>query len=43
MIPFDLRSPETGEPLKADTPHSLREAESGARWPVIDGIPYLRT
>jgi SAM-dependent methyltransferase len=43
MIPFDLRSPETGEPLKADTPHSLREAQSGARWPVIDGIPYLRT
>jgi SAM-dependent methyltransferase len=43
MIPFDLRSPETGEPLRADTPHSLREAESGARWPVIDGIPYLRT
>ncbi|NEU12447.1 class I SAM-dependent methyltransferase [Methylobacterium sp. BTF04] len=43
MIPFMLHSPETGEPLKADTPHSLREAESGARWPVIDGIPYLRT
>jgi SAM-dependent methyltransferase len=43
MIPFDLHSPETGEPLKLDTPHSLREARSGARWPVIDGIPYLRT
>lgn len=43
MIPFELRSPETGEVLKADTPHSLRDASSGARWPVIDGIPYLRT
>lgn len=43
MIPFALHSPETGEPLKADTPHSLREAGTGARWPVIDGIPYLRT
>ena len=29
MIPFDLRSPETGEPLKPDTAHSLRDAKSG--------------
>ena len=43
MIPFDLCSPETGESLKADTPHSLREVKSGVRLPVIDGIPYLRT
>ncbi|KQP62024.1 class I SAM-dependent methyltransferase [Methylobacterium sp. Leaf112] len=43
MIPFALLSPETGESLKADTPHSLRESGTGARWPVIDGIPYLRT
>jgi SAM-dependent methyltransferase len=42
MIPFELRSPETGNPLKADGPHALRDAETGARWPVIDGIPYLR-
>ena len=39
------RSPITGRPLVADTPHSLgagsgRDAE---RWPVVDGIPYLRT
>ncbi|WP_238184804.1 class I SAM-dependent methyltransferase, partial [Methylobacterium trifolii] len=43
MIPFALRSPQTGHALKSDTPHSLRDAEDGARWPVIDGIPYLRT
>lgn len=43
MIPFDLRSPETGHPLRSDTPHSMRDAGTGARWPVIDGIPYLRT
>ena len=43
MIPFALLSPETGEALKADTAHSLREAGTGVRWPVIDGIPYLRT
>ena len=42
MIPFDLRSPETGNPLRADRPHSLADTETGARWPVIDGIPYLR-
>lgn len=36
-----LRSPETGRPLAADTPHSL--AAAGERWPVLDGIAYLRT
>ncbi|WP_375382461.1 class I SAM-dependent methyltransferase [uncultured Sphingomonas sp.] len=36
-----LRSPTTGRPLVADTPHSL--AADGERWPVVDGIPYLRT
>jgi SAM-dependent methyltransferase len=35
------RSPLTGRPLIADTPHSL--AAPGERWPVVDGIPYLRT
>ena len=25
-----------------DSPHSLRD-EAGLRWPVVDGIPYLRT
>jgi len=42
MIPFALLSPETGHPLKVDGAHALRDAETGARWPVIDGIPYLR-
>lgn len=42
MIPFPLRSPTTGNPLKADAPHALRDPGDGARWPVIDGIPYLR-
>ncbi|MHB2210225.1 class I SAM-dependent methyltransferase [Methylobacterium sp. CM6257] len=42
MIPFELISPDTGNPLKADGPHALRDAGTGARWPVIDGIPYLR-
>lgn len=40
-----LRSPVTGRLLDADTPHSL--AAPGPfgveRWPVVDGIPYLRT
>jgi SAM-dependent methyltransferase len=36
-----LRSPVTGRPLLADTRHSL--AAHGERWPVLDGIPYLRT
>ena len=43
MIPFELLSPETGHPLRPDTPHSLADASNGARWPVVDGIPYLRT
>ncbi len=42
MIPFSLVSPSTGHPLKPDAPHALRDAETGERWPVIDGIPYLR-
>lgn len=33
-------SPVTGRPLVADTPYSL--AADGERWPVVDGIPYLR-
>ena len=36
-----LRSPLSGRPLVRDTPHSL--AAQGERWPVVDGIPYLRT
>ena len=36
-----LRSPTTGRVLEPDTPHSL--AAAGERWPVVDGIPYLRT
>ncbi|MDR6787702.1 SAM-dependent methyltransferase [Sphingomonas sp. BE138] len=35
------QSPRTGRALVADTPHSL--AAPGERWPVVDGIPYLRT
>lgn len=35
------RSPTSGRPLAPDTPHSL--AAQGERWPVVDGIPYLRT
>ena len=36
-----LLSPLSGRPLVADTAHSLRG--DGDRWPVIDGIAYLRT
>ena len=36
----ELASPRTGRPLAADTPHSL--AANGERWPVLDGIPFLR-
>ncbi|MCG5431790.1 class I SAM-dependent methyltransferase [Mycobacterium sp. MYCO198283] len=36
-----LVSPATGEPLRSDTPHSLADG-AGGRWPVVDGIPYLR-
>ncbi len=35
-----LRSPCTGQRLFSDTPHSL--SAYGERWPVADGIPYLR-
>ncbi len=35
-----LRSPDTGAPLSPDTGHSL--ADGRGRWPVVDGIPYLR-
>ena len=34
------RSPISGRRLVADTPHSL--AAGGERWPVVDGIPFLR-
>lgn len=34
-----LCSPVDGAPLRADTPNSLA---AGERWPVIDGIPFLR-
>ena len=36
-----LRSPTSGRPLTPDTPHSLWDG-GGERWPVVDGIPYLR-
>ena len=36
-----LRSPHSGRPLAPDTAHSL--AATGERWPVIDGIAFLRT
>lgn len=42
MIPFPLLSPVTGAALRADTRHSLA-GEAGERWPVVDGIAYLRT
>ena len=35
-------SPLSGRPLAADTPHSLA-GRDGERWPVVDGIAYLRT
>lgn len=38
--PRAWRSPLSGAPLHADTPHSLRDAET--RWPVVDGIAFLR-
>jgi SAM-dependent methyltransferase len=39
---ISLLSPTSGQPLAADTPHSLSDGWGG-RWPVVDGIPYLRT
>ena len=37
-----LLSPVTGAALVPDGPHALREPD-GKRWPVVDGIPFLRT
>lgn len=36
-----LLSPTSGQPLHADTPHSFSDGWGG-RWPVVDGIPFLR-
>ena len=36
-----LKSPDTGYALRHDTPHSLSDGVD--RWPVADGIPFLRT
>lgn len=36
-----LLSPVTGKVLQPDGPDLMRDAD-GCRWPVIDGIPYLR-
>ncbi len=36
-----LISPLSRQRLRWETPHSL--AASGERWPVVEGIPYLRT
>ena len=36
-----LESPETGHTLQTDTPHSL--SDGAKRWPVVEGIPFLRT
>ena len=41
MSEVPLRSPVTGASLLADRPWSLREPD-GRRWPVVDGIAYLR-
>ncbi len=37
---MSLVSPASGMPLRADGPDALTDGT--ARWPVIDGIPYLR-
>lgn len=37
----NLRSPNTGRVLRHDTSHSLTDGQF-ERWPVVDGIPYLR-
>jgi len=36
-----LLSPTSGRPLMHAGPHALRD-NRGERWPVVDGIPYLR-
>lgn len=36
----ELHSPLSGLPLKMDTAHSLTDGTH--RWPVVDGIPFLR-
>ena len=40
--PSGLHSPVTGAALAIDGPHALSEPD-GRRWPVVDGIPFLRT
>lgn len=35
-----LYSPANGQPLEHDTPYSMNDGER--RWPVVEGIPYLR-
>ncbi len=40
MTLLTLHHPTSGEPLAADTPHSL--AGGGERFPVCAGVPYLR-
>ena len=40
MPSYTWLSPVDATPLEADTPHSLADATT--RWPVVDGIPYLR-
>lgn len=40
MTAAPLRCPATGLPLRADGPHAL--AAGDRRWPVVDGIPFLR-
>ncbi|WP_120715994.1 class I SAM-dependent methyltransferase [Tsuneonella amylolytica] len=40
--PAAWHSPISGKRLVPDTPHSLGDGE-GERWPVVDGIAYLRT
>ena len=37
----ELLSPTTGRPLRPDGPATLSDGRE--RWPVMDGIPYLRT
>lgn len=38
---MDLLSPVNGLALRPDSPHSVTDGKS--RWPVVEGIPYLRT